>query len=151
MKRPTGRDLGSLAFVVAGIAAFFLFARTPATNVGAAFDGEPQIVAATFASAWCSACKILKPRLAKAIPRLAGEPVRFVEYDFTFGDRPETRGAAERDGIGPLYARLAGATGFTVLVDADTGEVIDTLTINHSAAAMEEAVRRAVAVTAARP
>jgi thiol-disulfide isomerase/thioredoxin len=147
MKR---RDLVTGLFLAAAAGAFFMFARTPATNVETAYDGEPELIAATFASAWCSACKILKPRLARAIKDFDGKPVKFVEYDFTFGKREEAREAASKDGVLNLYDRLAGATGFTVLVDAETGEVIDTLTMNHSRKAMGESIERALVIASAR-
>jgi thiol-disulfide isomerase/thioredoxin len=140
------RQIASIAVVAALVAGFALFGRTPATSAEAAFDGKPEIIAATFASSWCSSCKVLKPKLAKVIPGFSGEPVKFVEFDFTFGPRAELKEEADEYGLGELYARYKGATGFTVLVDADTGEVIDTLTMNFSAAAMRSAIARAIAI-----
>lgn len=140
------RQIVSYALVVAFAAAFFMFARTPATNAEAAYDGEPEVIAATFASAWCSACKILKPKLAKVIPGFKDEPVAFVEFDFTFGPRDEMKAEADKYGLGELYERNKGATGFTVLVDRDTGAVLDTLTMNFSEDAMRAAIAQAVAI-----
>lgn len=148
MKR---RDFSFLALLALAAGAFFMFARTPASNVDAAFEGEPEVIAATFASSWCSACKILKPKLAKAIPDFANEPVKFVEYDFTFGDRPEVREAAEADGLGALYDRYRGATGFTLLVDARTHDVLGMLTMEHSKQDIESLITRALAVASASP
>lgn len=130
------------------IAGFAFVARAPAQNVGAPGAGEPEFVAATFASAWCSSCKVLKPKLAKIIPAFATEPVAFVEFDFTFGPGDEVKAEAERYGLADIYERNKGATGFTLLVDADTGEIVDTLTMNFSEGAMKSAIARAVAVAA---
>lgn len=146
MKR---RDGGFLVILALAVGAFFMFARTLATNVAAAYEGKPELIAATFASSWCSACKILKPKLAKAIPAFAGEPVKFVEYDFTFGAQPETRDAAELDGLGALYDRYRGATGFTVLVDAETHEIIGMLTMDLTRKEIEAVIVRALAVAEA--
>ena len=140
------RQIASYALFAAFAAAFFMFARSPATSADAAYDGRPEVVAATFSSSWCSACKILKPKLAKVIPGFAKEPVAFVDFDFTFGPRKELRAEADKFAIGDLYERNKGATGFTLLVDADTGEVIDTLTMNFSEAAMRSAIARAIAI-----
>lgn len=120
--------------------------RSEAGSVEAAYDGEPEIIAATFASAWCPACKVLEPKLSKVIPGFANEPVAFVKFDFTFGPRDELKAEAERYGLGDLYERNKGATGFTVLVDRDTGEIVDTLTMNFSEGAMRSAIARAIAV-----
>jgi thiol-disulfide isomerase/thioredoxin len=139
-----------LIFTVAlafGAVAFFLAGRAPAASAATAYEGEPEIVAATFSSGWCSSCKILKPRLAKIIPAFAGEPVIFVEYDFTWGQRPEIRAQAVEDGLEEVFDRFAGGAGFTLLYDPETQEIVDILTINYSANAMRAAVRQALAAT----
>ncbi len=142
----TAGRLVTYALAVAFAGAFFMFARTPATSAEAAYEGEPEVVAATFASSWCSACKVLKPKLAKVIPGFKNDPVAFIEFDFTFGPRDALKAEAEKYAIGGLYDRNKGATGFTVLVDADTGEVLDTLTMNFSEDAMRSAISRAIAI-----
>lgn len=126
--------------------AFFMFAKAPATSAEAPYQGEPKVVAATFSSAWCSACKILKPKLAKVIPQFANEPVAFIEFDFTFGPNDDLRAEADKYELGALYERNKGATGFTVLIDRETGEIIDTLTMNFSEGAMKSAIARAISI-----
>ena len=138
------------AIVIAGIGLFALSGRTDATGADYVYEGEPEIIAATFSSAWCSSCKILKPRLADVIPEFADDPVKFVEFDFTFGQRADIAEQAEQEGLEDVYPRFKGATGFTLLVDADTGEIIDMLTIRHSKNAMRAVIAQAVA-TAERP
>ena len=134
--------------IAAGLLAFYFTARTPAESADALYDGEPEIVAATFASAWCSSCKILKPRLAAVIPDFSGEPVSFVELDFTFGQQDYIREIAEREGFEEIYDRYKGATGFTLLIDPETGKIVDTLTMNHSRKALRAAIAQAVAIAA---
>ena len=133
------------AILGAGALAFFFTARAPATNADAAYDGEPELVAATFASAWCSACKVLKPRVVAVMDDFAASPVSFIELDFTFGERDDIRERAVQAGFAAVYDRFKGATGFTLLIDAETGEVIDTLTMNHSRDAMRQAIAGALA------
>lgn len=147
----TPRRIAPFALIAAFAAALFMISRTPATSADAPSAGKPEIIAATFASAWCSSCKILKPKLAKVIPDFANEPVSFVELDFTFGPRDEVKDEADKYGIGDLYERNKGATGFTVLVDYDTGEIIDTLTMNFSQQAMKAAIARAIAIASEPP
>lgn len=142
MKR---NDLVFTAALAIGAVAFFLAGRAPVASAATAYEGEPEIVAATFASGWCSSCKILKPRLAKIIPAFNGEPVKFVEYDFTCGQRPDIRAQAVEDGLEEVFDRFAGGTGFTLLYDPETREIVDILTINYSAKAMRAAVGQALA------
>lgn len=134
----------AIAFAAA-LAVALLTTRAPATEAHYAYDGPPEIVAATFSSAWCSACKVLEPRLAKVAPDFADRPVKFVNLDFTFGQKEDIAEKAASEGLGDIYPSYKGATGFTVLVDRETGDVIDTLTINHSADAMRAAIAQALA------
>ena len=144
MKRLKNMIFPAVVFV--GIAIFAFTGRTSATDAPYTFEGQPEIVAATFASAWCSSCKILEPRLAKIIPGFANQPVKFVELDFTFGQRDELEDQARAEGLSEVYPRFKGATGFTLLVDRESGEIIDMLTIDHSDKAMRAAIAQAIAV-----
>ena len=138
------------AIVVVGVAIFALTGRTTATGADYTLDGEPELVAVTFASAWCSSCKILQPRLAEVMPDFADKPVKFVELDFTFGQRGAVEEKAQAEGLADIYPRFKGATGFTLLVDRDTGEIIDSLTMNHSKPAMRAALAQALTVAQTR-
>lgn len=140
------KDILFWGVLIVGIGVFALSGRTSATSADYEYAGEPEIVAATFSSAWCSSCKILKPRLAEILPEFSDQPVKFVELDFTFGQRDEIAEQAASEGLSDVYPRFKGATGFTLLVDRETGEIIDSLTINHSKNAMRAAIAQAVAV-----
>lgn len=139
------RPVGYFALAAAAIAGFALIGRAPAKSVSV-YDGKPEIVVATFASAWCAACKILEPKLASVAPKFAGAPVAFVDLDFTFGPRDEIREKAARFGLEALYDANKGATGFALIVDHDTGEALDALTMGFSEDAMRAAIARAVAL-----
>lgn len=141
----TLRPFGFLAFAAAAIAALALLGRAPATP-SAPYAGKPEIVVATFASAWCSACKILEPKLASVAPQFAGEPVVFVDLDFTFGPRDAVKAEATRYRLDALYEAKKGATGFALVVDYDTGETLDALTMDFSEDALRAAIARALAV-----
>lgn len=134
------------AIVLGGLALLALTGRTAATGADYVYDGEPEVIAATFESAWCSSCKILKPRLAEIIPEFSDQPVKFVSLDFTFGRRDEIERQAADEGLAEIYPRFEGATGFTLLVDRDTGEIIDSLTISHSKEAMRAAIAQSIAI-----
>ena len=129
-----------------GVGLFTLTGRGDATDAAYSFDGEPEIVAATFSSAWCSSCKILEPRLAKVIPDFVDRPVKFVKLDFTFGQRDEVETLASQEGLSAIYPQFKGATGFTVLFDPQEKEIIDILTINHSEKAMRAAIAQSLAL-----
>ena len=133
------------AVLAIGVGLFAAFGRTSATDATYTYDAEPEIIAATFSSAWCSSCKILEPRLEALVPDFADKPIKFVKLDFTLGQRGAVADKAEREGLGNIYPQFKGATGFTLLVDADTGEIVDSLTIRHSEKAMRAAIAQAIA------
>lgn len=119
-------------------------------EVAPPFEGEPALVAATFSSDWCTACRVLEPKLAAAIPSFAGAPVKFVALDFTYGERPALRDAAQADGYAALYDRFKGATGFTLLIDPSDGRQIGVLTSGLTEKAIAARIEEALAVTTAR-
>ena len=137
----------ALFFVVLafGVAAFAAYGRSGATNGEYVYPERPQLIAATFSSAWCTSCKILEPRLEDVAPDFADAPVKFVKLDFTFGQRGAIEEQAAAEGLSDIYPRFKGATGFTLLVDAETGEIVDSLTIKHSRDAMRAAIAQALA------
>jgi hypothetical protein len=134
--------------VIAAMVAARPFAQTAASDVVQPSRGAPEVIAATFSSAFCPACAVLKPKLARVLPRFADKPIAFVEFDYTIADRKALRAKAEALGIAPIYEAAAGATGYTVLIDAQSGLVLDTLTQNFSEKALEAALARALDIAA---
>ncbi len=143
MKRT--KDILFFAVLALGVVLFAAFGRTSATDADYSYTEKPEIIAATFSSAWCSSCKILEPRLKALVPDFADQPVKFVKLDFTLGQRGAVAEKATREGLGHIYPQYKGATGFTLLVDADSGEIVDSLTIRHSEKAMRAAIAQAIA------
>ena len=133
----------------AGLALFVLWGRTPATTAEQDAPGEAELVAVTFASAWCSACKVLKPKVVDIMDEYAGQSVRFVELDFSFGDSAGSADVARSNGFYDAYEQMRGATGFTLLIDRDSGVVIDTLTAGQSRDVMRQAIDDALIVARA--
>lgn len=134
------------AAAIIGVIALALSEARTTTAAAYRLEREPEVIAATFSSEWCASCKILEPRLAKIMPEFAGQPVKFIDLDFTYGERRELAEAAAADGLADIYPRFKGATGFTLLVDRDTGDILDSLTVNYDAEAMRAAIARALAV-----
>ncbi len=129
----------------------FLMLRPVATSVAAEADGPAEVLAVTFSSAWCASCRILKPRLARVIPEFEDAPVKFVEIDFSLGDAAAAREVAAAEGIEAIFDDVAGATGFTLLVDRDTGEVLEMITSSYPEDAMRASIAAALAIAARTP
>lgn len=80
------------------------------------------------------------------MPQFEDKAIEFVDFDFTFGETEALAALAAAHDLTRLYEANKGATGFTVLVDADTGAIIDTLTMNFSVSDIERALGRALAI-----
>ena len=146
MLKKNAKNIVFAAVLVMGLGIFMNMGRTGASDADYVLSEEPEIIAATFSSAWCSSCKILKPRLAKVIPEFADKPIKFVEFDFTLGQRKEISEKAAAAGLAEIYPRFEGATGFTLLVDAETGEIVEMLTMSHTPEAMRAAIAQTIAI-----
>ncbi|MFC7291958.1 TlpA family protein disulfide reductase [Hirschia litorea] len=108
------------------------------------YDGRPEIYAVTFSSAWCSTCKILEPKLAEVAPDFANKPVKFVKLDFSLGQGGAPEKTARDLNFMPVYEKYKGGTGFTLLLNADTGEIVDRLTVKLSSDEMKQALDMAI-------
>lgn len=136
----------AMVIAIAGFATFNgvgFFSKT-ASESEYVYDGKPEIVAATFSSAWCSACKILEPKLAKVVPDFANKPVKFVKLDFSMGQGSGPAKVAEDNNFTSVYEKYKGSTGHTLLLDAETGEIIDQLTVKLSSDEMKQALKSAI-------
>ena len=109
--------------------------------------GEPRLVAAMFRSSWCSACRILEPRVDDVRAEFDGADIDWVRFNFTWGERDALRGLAVEEGIEPLYDQLAGRTGFLVLMDRETGQVFEIVTMDYGRDQIREALDRWLVVT----
>lgn len=99
------------------------------------FAIEQPITAVIFYSNWCGACLLLEPRIAVAKQAVAERSVDFVKFDFTFsllrGKALEELAVAKN--LLPVYLKNQGKTGFILLVDPKTQQVLDIITVRDSA------------------
>ena len=143
-----------LILIALGLTAVAAASRIPsfvsASASRAEGPGTPRddaiILAVTFSSAWCGPCRILKPRLAQARATSGDLPVRYLELDFTFGNKQMLRDIAYTERFGDVFERYKSATGFTLLIDPVSGTVVDMLTMDYSEKAMAAALHRAVSL-----
>ncbi len=135
-----------MVLAVCGFAAFngMGFLSKTASESEYVYDGEPEIIAATFSSAWCSACKILEPKLAQVAPEFANKPVKFVKLDFSLGQGSGPAEIAAENNFSSVYEKYKGGTGFTLLLNADSGEIVDQLTVKLSADEMKQVLKNSI-------
>ncbi len=110
---------------------------------------QPEIFGVLFYADWCGSCKILDPAIQKARGQsdLDNEPVLFVRLDLTDATRRyQASLMASALGLGDFYEKNAGATGFMLLVDAETKEIISRLTKTMDATAITNEVKAAIEI-----
>lgn len=106
---------------------------------------QADAYAVVFYADWCGTCKAMDPTVKEARASLTDKPVLFVTFDMT-DDKTKKQTAMLADALGleEHYAENAGKTGFILLIDAESNEVVDRITVNDSADAMK---RKIVATT----
>lgn len=141
MRTPSLRPFVTLALILA--------VCIPSAIALAAADEPaqpPQIIAVKFHAAWCGSCKVIEPHFKDLHDKFDGQPVLFLDFDLT--NRSTTTRAgylASAMKLDKVFNKHAPSTGFVLLIDARTGEVLDRLTKKHDFKAMSSRVRRALA------
>jgi len=105
---------------------------------------SPQALAVLFYADWCASCKELDPKIKQARKALPDAPVLFTRLDLT--DETTRRQAgmlADALGLREIYAEFGGKTGFLLLVDPQTGAIIDRVNRDATVEAIEEKLRAA--------
>ena len=107
-----------------------------------------KIIAIKFHADWCGYCKAMGPVFEELQAKFDMEPVLYVEFDQTrdFG-RGQSAYLAGALGLEKVWKEHGGKTGFVLLIDARTMEVVERLNheqnLKQMGAALKEAVRSA--------
>lgn len=107
---------------------------------------EPRLIAATFRSNWCGPCRILEPRFDSVMQDYADASIEEVRFDFSFGRRGRLAERAAEEGISEVYARSAGSTGYVLLIDRETQDVLAHITVRYADGDIRGAIEHALAI-----
>ena len=130
--------------------AAFCFWLLTSSALAQAPSDEPRLVAALFRSNWCGPCKVLEPRYEAMMADYAEAPLERVRFDSSFGRRGALARRARQEGVSAVYEATAGATGFVLLIDRDTGDVLARISMAYSDADIRGALDHALQVIADR-
>jgi len=106
----------------------------------------PEIIAVKFHADWCGYCKAMGPIFEELQAKYDQEPVLYIEFDQTreFG-RKQSAYMANALGLDSMWAENGGKTGFVLLIDATTKEVLQRLSHERNLKQMGTALQDAVA------
>lgn len=137
-----------LGFVVAGSLAQDKTPTGPAhPDALAAQLAERPIVVAMFYSGFCGACQVLDPKIDAVKSEYADRPVTFITFDKTFsmlGGRDQRAQLAADHGMTALWDANKGRQGFALVVDPNTGQALDMLTMRNTKADIRASLDRAL-------
>lgn len=92
-------------------------------------EDDPAVIAMYMYADWCGACQAIKPKMAEAKPEFEGQPVLFIKMDMTNDfTAHQSKLLAARLGLSEIFQKNEGMTGFVLLLDANTNEVLDKIT-----------------------
>jgi thiol:disulfide interchange protein len=145
--------LPALAIVAAGA---LLLAASPTHGLArqqtpqqaAPSDDEqemPKVIGVLFYADWCGSCKVLDPKLEAVEGQLGQKPIVFQRFDMT--DEATTYRSkllANLLGLAEVFERNAGKTGFMLLIDPQTKQVVGRLTKDQSKEELAAEIRRVI-------
>lgn len=89
---------------------------------------RPELILVDHYADWCGKCQALKAPLEAALDELADEPVLFVKFDFTDKHtKQQAEFLAAELGLDDEWNDFGGKTGFIVVIDTETREIVDRL------------------------
>jgi len=121
-----------LANALAALSLFTLALYTSPALKAAEPPEEARLLAVSFHSANCPACQVLEPRINTVIPEYRGAGVKFVRFDFTFKEPEALEALAREKGLDDIFNDYRGATGFMLLVERGTGDILSTITVRDT-------------------
>ncbi len=112
----------------------------------AAEAAQPEVVGLMFHSDTCGSCKVLNPKLDSVKSGYLAKPILFVTLDHTSdGTKNQAALMAGALGVKEAYAAQEKASGFLLLVDKDSGEVLGKVTRDMTEAEIAATIDKAIA------
>ena len=104
----------------------------------------PDRIAILMYADWCASCKILDPKLKAVQPEFERGKILFVRFDLTNDATKHQAGLlAQALGVGELYEKNAGKTGYLAIIDRASGESIGRINKDHSEADIRASLGKA--------
>jgi len=141
------RTTAIFGLAVLGLATVLVTAGpTTAGDQQAQAAASPQLIAIKFHADWCGSCKAMGDVFTDLANKLDGQPVLFVEIDQTNRTTAaQAQFMVAALGAGELWGEFGGKTGFVLVLDAESRQVVAKLTHEQSVKDMTKAITDALA------
>ena len=110
----------------------------------------PKVIAVEFYADWCNTCKELMPRMAEIRKSYQTKYVMVVRFDMTDDyTKAQASFMASFSGLGEVYKKGGGKTGFIALVDAKTKEILGVINLKKPVEEIPKMIDDAITKTEA--
>ncbi len=137
------KTLSSSLKLAALVAMIFSFSQAFAGS--GSKQAKADVVGMLFYADWCGSCQILDPKIETAEKAFSGKPITFTKLDLTDS---KTRAKAEKNskklGMESVFAEHGKKTGFFLLVDAESKEVISKITREYTEDQIKSEIKSAL-------
>jgi thiol-disulfide isomerase/thioredoxin len=104
-------------------------------------EASVKVIGVKMDAEWCGKCRVMNPKLDAIMPSFMNQPVLFVKFNMTTDFTTQQAGLlAKRMGLEILFEEHQGKTGYMVLLDAASGEILQILNSDLSEDALTEAI-----------
>ncbi len=115
------------------------------TQLHALEPAQPKVVGLMFYSDTCGSCKILDPKIQSVKKDFVTQPILFATLDHSNdGSKNQAALLAESLGLSKVYAAQEKASGFLLLVNPESGEIITKVSRDMSEADIKAAFDQAL-------
>jgi len=146
-----GQSMLSLAVLGAAALAFSSIGVAQDATRSARVSAErteqqgPAVIAIKFHADWCGYCKAMGSVFEELQAKYDQQPVLFVTFDQTRSYKAQqSKYLAHAMDLQDVWNRHGGKTGFVLLIDAETNDVVERLDHQQSLKDMGAALQRAV-------
>lgn len=106
---------------------------------------SPDVVGILFYADWCGSCKTLDPKIETVKQEFADDSILFTRVDLTDDfTKQQSAYLAAMLGLEEVYAQNNAKTGFMLLVNRESGQVLSKLTKTQSETEISRAIRQAL-------
>jgi len=104
---------------------------------------EAKIIAVKMDAEWCGYCRVMNPKLDEVMPEFIDESILFVKFNMTNEfTLAQSRLLANRMGLLDIFDAQQGKTGYMLLIDSASGEVLKRLDSDLSKEDLRTEIKR---------